>query len=168
MSQRGSNPQSGETEGGDVRGVKESQGVQVTKARPLPQQGIDVGQAGPLPAGGAGQNQRQGGALGLTERLLLPQQTLVLYGQPAQGHQTPGSAYSYSQQLYKHIYTCVYVRLCVCVGPVEGLLVQDVLQLDLTDGVQSGEVILRTEICRRRSVEPDLKGRGGEVHLSAR
>lgn len=42
---------------------------------------------------------------------------------------------------------------------------QDILQLDLTDSVQSGEVILRTEVCRRRSTEPDLKRRRGKVHL---
>ena len=64
--------------------MEESQGVQVTQTGPLLQQSIDVGQAGPLPAGGAGQNQRQRGALGLAERLLLPQQTLVFNSQPAE------------------------------------------------------------------------------------
>lgn len=63
--------------------MEEAQGIQVTKAGPLSQQGVDLWQTRPLPAGGAGQNQRQRGALSLTEGLLLPQQTLVLHRQPA-------------------------------------------------------------------------------------
>lgn len=42
---------------------------------------------------------------------------------------------------------------------------EDILQLDLIDGVQPGEVVLRTEVCRRRSTEMNLEGRRWEVHL---
>lgn len=53
----------------------------------------------------------------------------------------------------------------MCVSPEEGLLLQDVLQLELADAVQSAEVVLGTEVCRRRSAEEHLKGGRGEVHL---
>lgn len=66
----------------DIRGVQESQTVQMSRTGPLPQQSVDLRKAGPLPAGGAGQHQRQRRALRLAEGLLLPQQTPVVHRKP--------------------------------------------------------------------------------------
>lgn len=62
--------------------MQESQVVQVLWTRPLPEQGVNLRETRPLPAGGAGQHQRQSGALRLAEGLLLPQQTAVVHRQP--------------------------------------------------------------------------------------
>lgn len=71
-----------------------------------------------------------------------------------------------NEQLSSFTTKGVCVCMSVCVSPEDGLFAQNILKLNLTDFVKSSEVILRTEVCWRRSTEDHVKGGGWEVQLT--